>query len=215
MISRRIKAIISFINDENRIIDVGCDHALVDIHSIKAGKTKTALAIDNNKKVVQEAISNIRKYQANNIEVLCNNGISNIDIKPDDLVIISGLGTRTIIKILQDPMADNINRMIVQSNNDQYQLRKILTKSFTIIDEKVIKDKQKYYVVMSLKRGTSHYSFMDLLLGPIIRKSNVEYMSYMKDKFKKILKQNKKKNIVIFLYLNIIIYFIGKDIKNV
>ncbi len=45
-----------------------------------------------------------------------------------DTVIISGMGTNTIMGILNNNHLKNINKLIIQSNNDHTMLRKYVTK---------------------------------------------------------------------------------------
>ena len=47
-ISRRLEAIASLVEDNKKIIDIGCDHALLDIYLIKNKKNLNIIASDIN-----------------------------------------------------------------------------------------------------------------------------------------------------------------------
>ena len=64
------------------------------------------------------------------------------------------MGTSTIIKILSNDNVKNINKVITQSNNDYYELRKYMVNNgFYISYEESIYDKEKYYINMVFLRG--------------------------------------------------------------
>ncbi|MCD8562447.1 MAG: class I SAM-dependent methyltransferase [Bacilli bacterium] len=96
MISLRLKTILSLINDEKRLIDIGCDHGLVGIFALKEQRVKEVIASDINPKSLSAAKANILKYNVSNMKTLVSDGFDNIDLKEDDLVLISGMGFKTI-----------------------------------------------------------------------------------------------------------------------
>ena len=95
-------------------------------------------------------------------------------------ITISGLGTSTIIKILNNDKLNQINKLIIQSNNDHYLLRSyILLKGFYISHESVIYEKSHYYINIVFKRGKKKYTIKELKYGPILINTNNEYYNFL------------------------------------
>ena len=59
MISKRLKSLVKYINKENKIIDIGCDHALLDIYLIKNNNNITVKEIAKNLGYTESHISRI------------------------------------------------------------------------------------------------------------------------------------------------------------
>ena len=60
-ISARLRTIASLVKDNSSIVDVGCDHVLLDIYLTKY-KNVHCVASDNKASCLNNAISNIKKY---------------------------------------------------------------------------------------------------------------------------------------------------------
>lgn len=188
IISNRLYTIASMIEHGKIVYDVGCDHAYLDIY-LTLNNSNTCYAIDIRKPVVQIAKKNIEKFNLN-IPVLLNNGIDNIDIKNNSIVVIAGMGTRTILKILKDKFVDEL---LIQSNDDLPLLRQKLSNwGYKIIDEQIVFENKYFYILIKFIKGKSQYTKEELLLGPILmqHKNNVlylQYLTYLIDKLDKML----------------------------
>ena len=190
MNSKRLLAIASLIDKDDVVVDIGCDHAYLDIYMAELGCN--CVAIDVRKTVIENAESNvIQSGFQNKIKVILNNGLENITIEEDATVVLSGLGTKTILKIIGDK---KLKQIIIQSNDDLYLLRKaMIDKGYSIVDEKIIFEDNKYYVIINFRIGSVTYSDEKLLLGPVLLQNKDEiFISYLKDKlehFNKVLLQ--------------------------
>ena len=188
MISKRIRELADFIPPNNRIIDVGCDHALLDIYLAKKDCKREFIATDISKNAIQSAIKNIKKNKLeSNIKVMVTDGLINVSIDKNDIIVICGMGTNTIMKIISSRLRE-INNIIVQTNRDIELLREFMFQNgFRIKDEKVVYD-GFYYTFILFEKGIFEYENVDLWLGPIIKKSkNIFYFEYLLKKYKKIL----------------------------
>ena len=187
------------IDNGSTVIDIGCDHGLLDIYLTK-NKNCICTASDISLKVLENTKININKYELNDrISVICSDGLNNIDNKLDDIVVISGMGTTTIIDILKNTKVMNINSLIIQSNNEVDILRKKVTKlGFYIFAEKIVNDKNKDYIIIYFKRGYKRYFNFDYLFGPIARKDsqNKLYFKKIYQKNNEILKKIPNKHII-------------------
>lgn len=173
-LSKRLETIANMIPKGSHIIDVGCDHGLLSIYLVLE-KECTALATDINTKALDNAINNIRKYKVD-IPTKCTDGINDININPDDYLVIAGMGTQTIMHILENKiLPDNL---VISSNNQLYTLRKYVTKlGYIIDDEKFVEERNKKYVIIKFIKGHKKYHQLDLKYGPIAQK-DMNYLIY-------------------------------------
>ena len=61
-LSKRLKAIADLVDKDSKIIDVGCDHALLDIYLLKKTIIKKAIASDVNEGALNQAKRNIKLH---------------------------------------------------------------------------------------------------------------------------------------------------------
>ena len=194
-LSKRLKTVADLVlsKESNKIIDVGCDHALLDIYLIQNNENLKVVASDNKKAPLENARKNIEKYSfLNKIELKLEDGINNIDDEIDTIVI-SGMGKETIIDILKKGNLNNIKRLIISSNNKFEDIRKDITSlGFIINDEKIVYEEDKYYVIIEFIKGNKKYTKKELYFGPILLKKKdkkfYNYYGYIKDKKISILK---------------------------
>ena len=137
------------------VLDIGCDHALLDIFLSQKYK-KRYYASDLRESALEMAKKNIQKYSAENVILKCGNGLSVLDeCEKVDTLVISGMGYYTIIKILSNiKNKKSIKKLVIQSNSNTYEIRKFLLKNDFFIDkEKVVFEKNIYYIISCFKRG--------------------------------------------------------------
>ena len=60
-LTKRLNEIVSLIDEGTNVIDIGCDHALLDIY-LTLNKKNKCIAADINKNALESAIKNIKKY---------------------------------------------------------------------------------------------------------------------------------------------------------
>jgi len=168
MISNRLKSLVKHINKTDSVIDIGCDHALLDIYLVKNNIIDKCIVSDVSHNALKQGIDNIEKYNLiEYIETRCGNGLEVLTSNDNiNTVIISGMGTNTILDILNNDYLKKINKLVIQSNKDYYLLRKKVVKLGFIIDkEEVIEDNDKIYINIVFIRGTKIYSEDELMYG--------------------------------------------------
>ena len=79
MNSQRILNIAKFINKDDKLIDVGCDHGYLGIYLVKNNLVNDVLLTDISKNALQSAIENISKYDLK-INTLVTDGLNNIEL---------------------------------------------------------------------------------------------------------------------------------------
>ena len=193
-LSKRLMAIASLVNEDAKIADIGCDHALLDIYLTQKYPAVEAIAIDITTGALSQAKKNIEKYESKRIGLRLGDGLDVVENSEIDTIIISGLGCYKILNILFKNLdkINNVNNLIIQSNNDYYDIRKrICDKGFFIDTEILIEENGIIYLIISFKKGHKKYNKKDYLFGPVLRieKSGL---------FNKLLVSDLKKKEVLF-----------------
>ncbi len=177
-LSKRLSVIASFVPNNSVIADIGCDHALLDIYLSKKNIIKKSFAVDITKGALNQADKNIKLYNAKNIETRLSDGFEKIDIKDNvDTVIMSGLGDAKIITILKEAeeKLNKVNNIIIQSNVGVSNIRVYLTcNGYYIDNEKLVKENNIIYTVISFKKGYKRYTKKEIEFGPVLLKNKDE-----------------------------------------
>lgn len=202
-IGKRLESVAKFVLKENAtgIIDVGCDHGLLDIYLLESNNNLKIVASDNKVAPLDNARKNIEKYSfLDKIEICLKDGIKNID-KSIDTIVIAGMGSETIIDILKNGKNElkNIKRLVISSNNKYELLREKITKmGFIIKDEEIIKESDKYYITIEFIKGTKKYTKEELYFGPVIINNKdemfYEYFNMIKKEKENILSKIENNN---------------------
>lgn len=194
----RIDAIYSFIDLKDRVVDVGCDQAKLGI--LLAKRNQKSIASDISPKVIERASLDIRKLGLDNlIDLRVSNGLQNIKKNEADTLVLSGMGTHTILEILNNTKL-KFNKIITISNNYHDILRdKMNELNYKVDKELIIKENNKYYNLILFTEGTKEYSQKELLLGlnQVDSKQYNEYLNHILKKYKTIKESSKDKNIKI------------------
>lgn len=188
-ISKRLRVISDFIPDNSFVLDIGCDHALLDIYTCLQKDGVKCVASDVKEGPLQMAKKNVAKYNVSDrISVVLADGLASYK-KGVNIVVISGLGSSTIVDILKKgtDVLNDVETIIISSNNDYYYLRScICNLGFYIYDESIVLDKGKYYPIVVFKKGFKKYNKYELKYGPVLlnKKSSVflDYLKYEKEK---------------------------------
>ncbi len=191
-LSKRLEAISSLIPINSNVIDIGCDHALLDIYLYQQKIVKKIIASDINANALNNAKENIKKNKLEkSIETRLGNGLDTL--KEDDninTIVISGMGAHTAIGIIKNSLnkLENVNTIIIQSNTKLMLLRKEIIKLNYIIDNEIIvKDNGKIYTIIRFIKGKKHYNKKELYFGPILLKTNTNiFQEYNKKELEKL-----------------------------
>ena len=100
-LSQRLEAISSLVPNNSKVIDIGCDHGLLDIYLYQRKISLKVIASDVNENALNNAKENI-------IETRLGNGLDTLNETDDiDTIIMSGIGAHTIVGILKN----NLNKL--------------------------------------------------------------------------------------------------------
>lgn len=217
MLSLRLKAVASYINRNDHVADIGCDHGLLGIHLVKSKKVKEIIVSDILPSALNNARENILKEDlVSFVYPKVGDGLEVIE-NDTNTITISGMGTHTILKILDNQKINQIDKMVICSNMDYNLLRKnIVKKGFFIADEKVVFEKDNYYVVILFKRGHKKYSLKEIIYGPILitKKSSKKYFEYLIQLYEKLITLIPKKKIIKIIGLKYNLCLVNNIIKS-
>ena len=178
-ISKRLEAISSLVSNNSKVIDVGCDHGLLDIYLYQNKISTKIIASDINENALNNAKENIKKNKLEeHIETRLGNGLDTLKETDEiDTVIISGMGAHTIVSVIKNNLnkLKKIDNIIIQSNTKLEYLRKEITKlNYIIIDELMIEENKKIYTIIKFIKGNKKYNKKELYFGPVLMKKNTE-----------------------------------------
>ena len=175
-LSKRLEVVASFVNDNSKVIDIGCDHGLLSIYLVNKYKNVKVIASDINENALSSAVTNIKKEKLENrIETRLGSGLDVVKADEIDTIVIAGMGANTIVGILKYSTSklSDVNNIIIQSNTDLYFLRKNITSlGYYIEDEILVEDKNIIYTVIKFNKGKRRYSYKELYLGPVLTTKN-------------------------------------------
>lgn len=182
--AEKIKAIKDETTDS--LVDVGCDHGLLSIYLVTEKLAKNVIASDINQSALNMAIKNISKYKLD-IPTILSDGLENIDVKNINTLVISGMGTSTIIHILDNKdKITNITKIIIQSNNNHEELRTHLNEiGYYLEDETYTLDNKKWYITCKFIKSTKKNNPNTLKYGLL---NNEDYNEYLLNHYKSIYK---------------------------
>ena len=168
-INARLKKIGDLVEANSFCLDIGCDHALLDIY-----------LVNQNKNIKREHLEN-------EIEVRLGDGLSTYS-EEINTAIISGMGGRTIIGICKNNLKTfkKIDTYILSPNNYQEDVKRFMCKNgYYIENEEFVKDKKFIYQILIFKKGKRKYTKKDYFFGPVfIEKKGPLFREYYERELK-------------------------------
>ena len=192
MINLKLKTIASFVSTRDTVLDTCTDHAYLAIYLKQKHLCKDVYASDINPNALDVAKKNIVAADLN-ITTYLSDGFKNIKNKDIDTAIIAGVGTNTVLDII-DGAPSNINKYIISSNNNQGELRfSLCHKGLYIQKETVVLDKGKYYVIMLVTKDYIKENKLSLKYG---KSNNQDYFLYLIKKEQDVLARIPKNKLI-------------------
>lgn len=191
MINKKLNAIASFINTQDTVVDIGCDHAYLAIYLKENKLCKNVYASDINQNALNIAKHNIKEHNLD-IETILSDGFKSIHNTSIDTAVISGMGTNSILDIIRYA-PQNINKYILCSHNNLDILRKKLYEHKLYIESEIaIYEHKKYYVIMLVTKNYQKENRLSLKYG---RSNDKKYLSYLLKKEQEVLNRIPKRKI--------------------
>ena len=148
MSHKRLRLISSLINKNERVLDVGTDHAFVPIFLLEDNITNNIDATDISKKPLGFAQKNLKdKGYLNDVNLILSDGFEKIDVNNYDVIIIAGMGGNTISKIISSKTFKG--RYIIHATTSLGTIRKTIEKiGISIFNEIIIKEGKIFNIII-------------------------------------------------------------------
>lgn len=169
-INARLKKIGDLVEANSFCLDIGCDHALLDIYLVNQKKNIKAIASDIAEGPLEHARKNIKRERLENeIEVRLGDGLSTYS-EEINTAIMSGIGGRTIIGICKNnyKIFKKIDTYILSPNNYQEDVKRFMCQNgYYIENEEFVKENKFIYQIIIFKKGKKKYSKKEYFFGPV------------------------------------------------
>lgn len=189
MLKARLRAIANYINKRDNAVDIGADHGYLGIYLVQNHLVNSIILTDIKKSALDVARRNVEASSLN-IPLILTDGLNGVDTAKLNTVIISGMGTSTILQILNNPVKmQSINKLVLQSNNDLFLLRKEVIKlGFSLIDETTVYENGFWYVVCLFEKTKIRMLTDKELKYGLVKEDKKEYYLYLLNRVEEILK---------------------------
>lgn len=195
-LSNRLKTISNLINNVKSIVDVGTDHGYIPIYLVGNNILDYAVASDINRGPVEKAKKNVKDYNLENtISCRLGGGLTTVKPKEVDAAIIAGMGGNLIRDIIEESKGvfKALNYAVLQPVQNPEVIREYIYKSgYTIMDEVIVKDEEKYYEIIKVKYDNNkrevepiYYEISEILLNkkePLFK----EYIEFKLNKYTRV-----------------------------
>lgn len=172
----RLEKISSYISDNEKVLDVGCDQALLS--KILAKRKIYSIASDLRPNIIENAKKNLTPLEKEYITFSVSNGVPAI-LNEEYTLVLSGMGAHTILDILKNSNY-RFNKIITISNNNNDILRTEMSKlNYYVLEEEIIKEKGKFYNLIVFDNVKRDYSKEQILVG--INHKNKELLKEKND----------------------------------
>jgi len=124
-LSSRLEEIIRWVPSCRCAVDVGTDHALVPIALLSRNVVGRAIGIDKSPHPLAQAkVNRHNAHLLTRLELQCADGLQSVSLEADDVVVMAGMGGRTMQMVLQQ--TDWRGTLVIQPNRDQVDTRTFL-----------------------------------------------------------------------------------------
>ena len=172
----RLEKISSYISDNEKVFDVGCDQALLS--KILAKRKIYSIASDLRPNIIENAKKNLTPLEKEYITFSVSNGVPTI-LNEEYTLVLSGMGAHTILDILKNSNY-RFKKIITISNNNNDILRTEMSKlNYYVLEEEIIKEKGKFYNLIVFDNVKRDYSKEQILVG--INHKNKELLKEKND----------------------------------
>lgn len=189
LLSKRLQCIADYIRPEDRIIDIGTDHAYIPIWLLQKDPGASAIATDIRSGPLDRARADAERYGvAERLTLLLCDGLTLCEPESVDTVILAGMGGETMIGILEAAPWTLGKRLILQPQTKQRELRDWLkSHGYGIVDASLVHDNGRIYLVWLVTAGEMpQFRGVD---DALLRKRDELLKPYLEEQIKRMRKQ--------------------------
>ncbi len=203
MLTPRLRTIAEMVDSGSKVADIGTDHGFIPIYLLILGKISYAVASDIHMGPLDKARENTLKYGVGEKMRLCRaDGMEGLRENEVDTAVIAGMGGELMGRIL-NRVPQGVNTLILQPMTDVDGVRKKVHQiGFTLVQEKIVREEEKFYIVLKARRGACPYwSERDYIISPLLWEDE-ELGSYLELKLSQVqraldqLKHSKRTEII-------------------
>lgn len=176
-LSKRLEKVASYITKNERIADIGSDHAYLPCFAVKNQTASFAIAGEVVDGPFQSAQKQVRSSGlTEHIDVRKGNGLAVIEKKDViDTIVIAGMGGALIRTILEEGAAKlaGVTKLILQPNIAAWQLREWSEQNnWLITSEAILREDNKIYEIMVLAPSKKPVAWtkQEIFFGPCLLK---------------------------------------------
>lgn len=159
MQDKRLFAILNEVDRCDTLADVGTDHGLLCLLALKGERANRVIATDISAKSLQKAIDLLTEEGYSDVsEFRCGDGLSVLNPKDADVIVISGMGGGEIIGMINQ--SDEFeSKFVLSPQSDVRRVRETLIRNgYRITKDYIVKSYGKFYDIISAVRGACEYS---------------------------------------------------------
>ena len=194
VLSERLRCIAAFVPENDRIADIGTDHALLPLWLLQNNRVSFAVASDIHLGPLSAAEKNRTAFNETRLRCILCDGLDLIPLEQVDTIIIAGLGGESIVRILDNARSDFYKkRFILQPMTKPEEVRKWIKNHDLKIDkERLVIDEGKLYQVFSFfGNGSGFFPEFEYYTGQTTLLLNdplfPRLLSHYEERFKKII----------------------------
>ena len=165
----RLMAIADQVPQGAKLADVGTDHAYLPVYLLLNGRIRNAVASDVNAGPLERGWETARTYgvEESKISLRICDGLAGVKAHEADTVAICGMGGELIARILGAAPWTKDALLLLQPMSSQPELRQwLITNGYAIQRELVVKEGEKYYVILTVRGGEADpYTPAELWVG--------------------------------------------------
>lgn len=201
-LSKRLQAIAACINNGAVIADIGSDHAYLPCYLCMRDKNIRAIAGEVARGPYQSARGTVEKFELEDrIDVRLGSGLEIIH-EEDHVtdIVIAGMGGSLIsdILLMGKEKLTNVQRLILQPNNNEVRVRETLEDlQFILTEEVILQEKGLFYEILlaepiqQTKQPSPYVSKIkekQLFFGPfLMEESSKAFVSKWKQEYKQLI----------------------------
>jgi len=153
-------AVAACIRQGSVVADIGTDHAYLPVWAVTEGRSPKAVASDIREGPAKRAAATIEKYGVGElVRVVVAPGLSGIDLREVDDVVIAGMGGETILSILE--AAPPVDYLVLQPQTDLPAVRRYLAGNGYSFEELAVTEGSKIYNIFMARRTASPFTLSE------------------------------------------------------
>lgn len=156
-LSPRLLKIAGLIPENSVVADVGTDHALLPVYLVITGRSPRVIATEAKPGPLAAARRTVEEFSAfAHVDLRLGYGLTPIAPREVDVLVIAGIGERTLIEILErsPDVRGACRRLVLQPMGGAAKLRRWLVENgMAMVDEELVRDQGQIHELIVAEPG--------------------------------------------------------------